>query len=131
MNHYLQNLTHLISNCAMENTYKMSWARAITEYLVTNTKEQLIHFDDLSPLIFKYYWNQIIFFDLNQSPNPNKPPVICQLVKDEINKQKSSKPVLFTRVENQIEIPVKEISDALSKDVSHRFLKLGSERFEI
>jgi hypothetical protein len=47
MNHYLQNLTQLISNCAMENTYKMSWARAITEYLVTNKKEQLIHFDDL------------------------------------------------------------------------------------
>tara|TARA_B110000240_G_C13472455_1_gene441598 strand:+ start:685 stop:1602 length:918 start_codon:yes stop_codon:yes gene_type:complete len=131
MNHYLQNLTQLISNCAMENTYKMSWARAITEYLVTNKKEQLIHFDDLSPLIFKYYWNQIIFFDLNQSPNPNKPPVICQLVKDEINKQTSSKPVLFTRVENKIEIPVKEISDALLKDVSHRFLRLGSESFEI
>ena len=109
----------------MENTYKMSWARAITEYLVTNKKEQLIHFDDLSPLIFKYYWNQIIFFDLNQSPNPNKPPVICQLVKDEINKQTSSKPVLFTRVENKIEIPIKEISDALLKDVSDKFLKLG------
>ena len=49
MNSYLEKLTHLISNCAMDNTYKMSWARAITEHLVTNTKDQFIHFDDLSP----------------------------------------------------------------------------------
>ena len=131
MNPYLKELTHLISNCAMENTYKMSWARAITEYLATHKEAQSIHFDDLSPLVFKYYWNQIFFFDLSQSPNPNKPPVICQIVKNEIDKQKKSKPVLFTRIENQIEIPVKEVSDALSKDVSHRFLKIGSKSFGI
>ena len=46
MNPYLKELTHLISNCAMENTYKMSWARAITEYLVTHKEAQSIHFDD-------------------------------------------------------------------------------------
>ena len=131
MNPYLKELTHLISNCAMDNTYKMSWARAITEYLVTNSQASRIHFDDLSPLIFKYYWNQIIFFDLSQSPNPNKPPLICQIVKNEIDKQKRSKPVLFTRIENQIEIPVKEVSDVLSKDVCHRFPKIGSKDFGI
>lgn len=131
MNKYLKELTHLISNCAMENTYKMSWVRSITEYLITNPNDDTIHFDDLSPLIFKYYWNQIIFFDLKQSPNPNKPPVICQIVKNEIDKQQSAMPVLFTRIENRIEIPIKQISDVLKIDVSHRFLKLGSEDFEI
>ena len=115
----------------MENTYKMSWVRSITEYLITNPNDDTIHFDDLSPLIFKYYWNQIIFFDLKQSPSPNKPPVICQIVKNEIDKQQSAMPVLFTRIENRIEIPIKQISDVLKIDVSHRFLKLGSEDFEI
>ena len=88
MNRYLVELTSLISNCKMDNTYKMSWARAITEYLVTHDKAQSIHLDELSPLIFKYYWNQIIFFGLNQSPNPSNPPIICQIVKNEIDKQK-------------------------------------------
>ena len=115
----------------MDNTYKMSWARAITEYLVTHEKAQSIHFDELSPLIFKYYWNQIIFFDLNQSPNPSNPPIICQIVKNEIDKHAKLKPILFTRIENRIEIPVKKVSDVLSKDVSHRFLTIGSRNFEI
>ena len=131
MNPYLKKLTSLISNCAMDNTYKMSWARAITEYLVTHEKARSIHFDELSPLIFKYYWNQIIFFNLNQGPNPNKPPIICQIVQNEIDNQAKLKPILFTRIENQIEIPIKKVSDVLSRDVSHRFLKIGSKNFEI
>ena len=86
MNPYLKELTHLISNCEMTTTYKMSWARAITEYLVTNPQASQIHFDDLSPFIFKYYWNQIVFFDLKQSPDSTTPK-ICQIVKNEIDKK--------------------------------------------
>ena len=131
MNENLRKLTHLISNCDMDNTYKMGWARAITEFLVNNPESRVIHFDDLAPLIFKYYWNQTIFFDLQQGPNPNKPPVIHQIVKTEISKLSDSKPVPFTRVESEIEIPVTKISDALAKDVSHRFLKLGPDSYQI
>jgi len=68
---------------------------------------------------------------LNQGPNPNKPPIICQIVQNEIDNHAKLKPVLFTRIENQIEIPVKKVSDVLSRDVSHRFLKIGSKNFEI
>ena len=105
MNENLRKLTHLISNCDMDNTYKMGWARAITEFLVNNPESRVIHFDDLAPLIFKYYWNQTIFFGLQQGPNPNKPPVIHQIVKAEISKLGDSKPIPFTRVESEIEIP--------------------------
>ncbi|MDB3993874.1 HNH endonuclease [Gammaproteobacteria bacterium] len=130
MNPYLKELAHLISNCKMTNTYKMSWARAITEYLVTNSHASYIHFDDLSPLIFKYYWNQIVFFDLKQSPD-SKTPVICQIVKNEIVKRGNLKPEVFTKIEHQVEIPIKQISDTLKEDVSHRFLNLEGEKFKI
>ena len=131
MNPYLKELTHLISNCEMTTTYKMSWARAITEYLVTNPQASQIHFDDLAPLIFKYYWNQIVFFDLKQSPDSST-PLICQIVKNEIDKRGSLKPEVFTRIEDQIEIPIKQISDQLKRYVSEKFLnKLGGEKYKI
>ena len=126
MNPYLKELTHLISNCKMTTTYKMSWARAITEYLVTNPQASQIHFDDLSPFIFKYYWNQIVFFDLKQSPDSTTPK-ICQIVKNEIDKRGNLKPEVFTRIEDQIEIPIKQISDQLERYVSEKFLRLNGK----
>ena len=122
MDSYLKDFTHVIRNCSMESTYKMGWARAIVEYLVKNPSKYIVHFDDLSPLIFKYYWNQLIFFNLQQSPNPNKPPAICQLVQLAIDKYSGKKPDVFTRCEKHINIAVKDISDTLAKDVSYRFL---------
>ena len=65
MNTDLKELLNLINNGSMENTYKMSWIRSIVEMCDVSPK-QIIHFDELSPLIFKYYWNQCIFFNLNQ-----------------------------------------------------------------
>ena len=66
MHKYIEDLTDLISNCSMDNTYKMSWCRALVEYSYNNT-EKKVHFDKLSELIFKYYWDQTIFFNLDSS----------------------------------------------------------------
>ena len=131
MDEYLRDFTYVIRNCAMENTYKMGWARAIVEYLVRHPTKNQIHFDELAPLIFKYYWNQLIFFNLNQSPNLNKPPTICQIVYSAIEKFSAKKPQLFTRCESQINIPIKQISDTLKKDVSHRFLKCNGANYPL
>lgn len=118
MDDYLKNLTKVIRECKMTNTYKMCWMRSIVEYLINNPNKDTIHFDELSPLIFKYYWNQIIFFDLQQGPNE-----ICQIVKEKINGFEGKKPQVFTRVSSTIDIPIKEISNILKKDVSWRIQK--------
>ena len=76
MDNYINNLTDLISNCPMENTYKMSWCRALVEHSYNDPNQKKIHFDKLSELIFKYYWDQTIFFNLEQGPNIKKRPGI-------------------------------------------------------
>ena len=71
MNDYIKDICKIITHGRMENTYKMSWIRSIVETCEKCPKEE-IHFDELSPLIFKYYWNQCIYFNLRQSPNYKK-----------------------------------------------------------
>jgi len=133
MDNYIKQLSDIISNGSMENTYKMSWIRSIVETCDSDPKE-VIHFNELSPLIFKYYWNQSIFFKLRQGSNLNKRPEIQQLVEEKIEqyqKVHGTQPKTFIKVKDNIEIPVERISDILKKDVSWRFLKVGNEKFNI
>ena len=118
MHKYIEELTELISNCPMENTYKMSWCRALVEHCCYNS-DRKIHFDKLSELIFKYYWNQSIFFNLEQGPNINKRPAIHQIVKDEIQKYRKvygQQPVNFIRAGDKINIDIAKISKILTYD---------------
>ena len=133
MHKYIENLTDLISNCSMDNTYKMSWCRALVEYSCNNT-EKKVHFDKLSELIFKYYWDQTIFFDLEQGSNLKKRPTIIQVVKNEIEKYRkniSQQPINFIRIKDKIDIDIKKISKTLTYDVSWRFLKLENKTYDI
>ena len=133
MHKYIDDLTDLISNCSMDNTYKMSWCRALVEYSYNNT-EKKVHFDKLSELIFKYYWDQTIFFDLEQGSNLKKKPTIIQVVKSEIEKYKkniSKQPINFIRIKDKINIDIKKISKTLTYDVSWRFLKLENKTYDI
>ena len=133
MHKYIEELTELISNCPMENTYKMSWCRAIVEHCCYNS-DRKIHFDKLSELIYKYYWNQSIFFNLEQGPNINKRPAIHQIVKDEIQKYRKvygQQPVNFIRAGDKINIDIAKISKILTYDVSWRFLKLENKTYNI
>ena len=57
MNDYIKELTMLIRDGDMQNTYKMAWARAIVESCVLDESQSVIHFDTLSEKIFGYYWN--------------------------------------------------------------------------
>ena len=126
MNTELKELLNLIMNGSMENTYKMSWIRSIVE-ICEESPKKIIHFDDLSPLIFKYYWNQCIFFNLNQGQNRNKKPTIIQIVENCIRDYQVKfgyKPESFIRVQNKIKIPIQKISKVLTQDVCERFLIL-------
>ena len=64
----------------------MIWIRSIVEYCSKNPKTFIIHFNDLSRLIFKYYWNQTIYLNPQQGSNPNKQPEIFQIIVKEIEK---------------------------------------------
>jgi len=132
MDGYIKELTNIISNGSMENTYKMSWIRSIVETCEKQPKKT-IHFDELSPLIFKYYWNQSIFFNLQQGPNLNKKPKIQQLVEEKIKeyrtKNETQNPITFIEVEDKVKIPVKQISTVLKQDVCKRFLILDKKVF--
>ncbi|MDA9823743.1 hypothetical protein N9C56_14845 [Paracoccaceae bacterium] len=134
MEQYIKDLTYVIQNGEMENTYKMVWVRSIVETCVLDPNVQEIQFDHLSKLIFGYYWNQTIYFDLEQSPNPLKRPVIYQIVKEEISEYRhknGKQPVWFSEAENSVSIPVSKISTILSKDVCWRFPKVGKENFDL
>ena len=131
MDDYLKQLTHIISNGSMENTYKMSWVRSIVETCEKEPKK-IIHFDELSSLIFKYYWNQSIFFNLQQGPNLKKKPKIQQLVEQKIKEYKTiygTQPKTFIKVKDKIKIPIEQISSVLTQDVSWRFLVVGKKQF--
>ena len=82
MEKYIEDWFYVIKNCSVENTYKMGWSKSIVECCLENPNLNLISFDRISEKMFKYYWNQTIFFDLQQSPNPNKPPKFITYVKD-------------------------------------------------
>ena len=134
MNTYIKDLTTIIRDCSMDNTYKMSWIRSIVEYSTKNPSVTKVHFKDLSPHIFKYYRNQTIFFNLEQGSNPNKKPEIYQLVINEINryqKQNNFQPVFYTRVKDKINVDVKKISKTLKQDVSWRFQDVGKKKYDI
>ena len=57
MNPYIQEFTEIIRNGSMENTYKMSWARALVELCVKDPQKHLIEFKDIGKLMFQYYWD--------------------------------------------------------------------------
>ena len=132
MNPYIQEFTEIIRNGSMENTYKMSWARALVELCVKDPQKHLIEFKDIGKLMFQYYWDQTIFFNLEQGPNLKKRPALHQIVLEKINQFRKTnlQPIKFIRTK-EIEIPVNEISKILTQDVSHRFLKVGNQQKEI
>ena len=134
MEDYIKDLCYVIKNGDMENTYKMVWIRSIVETCVLEPDTRTIKFDQLSHKIFGYYWNQTIYFDLEQSPNPFKRPKIYQLVVHEIDKYRSRygfQPKWFSHVEQKIEVPVEKISTVLKTDVCWRFPKVSGREYDL
>ena len=128
MNHDLKKLVTAIKNCKVTSTYKMAWLRAITQYLVLNQNQKTINLEILATLIFQYYWNQTIFFQLKQGSDPNAEPEILQIVKNEISRFQDSsqnfRPLNFLRVQDQLQINKLAIIRVLKKDVIKRFNKM-------
>ena len=148
LSNYLSEWVDIIQNCSYTNTYKMAWAKALVElastddYTIssTNSAELIISFDKISEKMLKYYWNQIIFFDLLQGPNFGKQPEISQYVKQLVSAyfhvRGNNIPKDFNRIEfsklnlsSNLNKTIQNISKTLNKDVCWRFLKLGSKTY--
>jgi len=84
--------------------------------------------------MFKHYWDQTIFFKLQQGQNPDRHPLILQMVSEEINRfqkiMNNTKPQFFLRVENQLNIDLKKIIRVIKNNVSWRF-KQDYDLYEI
>ena len=134
MEKYIEDWFYVIKNCLVENTYKMGWCKSIVECCLENPNMNVISFDMISEKMFKYYWNQTIFFDLQQSPNPNKPPQFITYVKEQIQAYKNeygNKPELYDRISHNLKIDIKRLNSILIKDVSRRFLMVGGKKLPL
>ncbi len=131
MNSYLLNFLRIIRNCSVDNTYKMAWAKSLVEISCEKKKGDRIELSQIAKKIFKYYWNQTIYFDLIQGSNISKPPEFITEVKDKIGKyysrKKNKQPIHFERVESEINLDLNKLVRILKQDVSWRFLKLKNE----
>ncbi|PGM56988.1 HNH endonuclease domain-containing protein [Bacillus sp. AFS053548] len=147
MNDYVNRWHNLILNCSFDNTYKMVWGKALVE-LSLNVSEDydkdivVFEFKDIAELCLKYYWNQIIYFDLIQSANLKKPPEIVCITKLLINeffiKRGSVQPIRFEKINfdsigltNNYFVSIKRIIKTLKQDVCWRFMNLNSNTYEI
>ncbi|QSO52348.1 HNH endonuclease [Alicyclobacillus curvatus] len=132
----------LVRNCNVSNTYKMAWAKAITQIALEmdyshlrSSNEVEITLKQIAQKVISYYWDQTIFFNLVQGSNPLKPPRILTLTKRLIEHYQlhahSYQPVKFLRANVQ-ELcgdayvdTVHDVTQALKADVSYRFTKLA------
>lgn len=143
MTDYIKMWIEIIENMNNDNTYKLAWGRAILEIVseITNVNDiYVISFEQIAEKMLKYYWNQLFFFKLKQSPS--KIPVIVQETEKCIQlfilKKGSNLPVWFDYAENVLreEIDfyhrtIKRIANTLKSDVSWRFKISKGESLKI
>ena len=141
---YINDWFHVIESMKNENTYKLAWGRALIEcifcglYTSNSLNEYSITLEDVSKCMLKYYWNQLFFFNLKQSPNraDQRTPYIVQATNELIEKYKekteSNIPVWFDKAESELNAKdliktVKKIANVLPNDVSWRFKRIGDD----
>lgn len=112
----------------------MAWGKAIVECCLESVNTDVFGFSQISNKIFKYYWNQTIFFDLEQGPDPKKPPEFVSYVKKEIKVYQTIygfQPIEFERIENKVRLETNKMNQFLKKDVSWRFLNLDEKKMPL
>ena len=140
MNNKYESFREIIKNCDYDNTYKMAWGKSLIEIsleLDLSKDKVIIRLEDIAEKYIKYYWNQIIFFDLKQATNSNKIPTIIVIIKELIDKYyeytnemileaKKISRVTFKKLNllKEYDDTIKSITKVLKQDVSWRFLLL-------
>lgn len=143
---YIDDWLTIIEQMNNDNTYKLAWGRAIIECVKfdnyeVSKEDAIIKFEDIAKCIIKYYWNQLFFFNLKQSPYKDKVPVICTDVSKLIDRWKENKqtniPVWYNEkdvLNNDKELfdrVLKHIVKTLHENVSWRFKNITGGTKEI
>lgn len=147
MEKYLEQWLDVLQGMANDNTYKLAWGRAIIESIqLKNFNEYndyyTIPFDVISEKMLKYYWNQIFFFQLRQSPNIKKPPTIYQITNEMIHQyqldKKTNIPIWFDKAKvhflmnrNEYDKQIAKISRTIRLDVCWRFLNANHQQYPL
>lgn len=147
MNNNYESFREIIKNCDYDNTYKMAWGKSLIEMsleLDLSKDKIIIRLEDIAEKYIKYYWNQIIFFDLKQATNLNKIPTIIVIIKELIDKYyeytnemileaKKISRVTFKKLNllKEYDDTIKSITKVLKQDVSWRFLLLDGKNTNI
>lgn len=133
MNDYIKLWIQILETMNNDNTYKLAWGKALLEIILEAGKQGEIEigFEQIGHHMLKYYWNQIFFFQLRQSP-ANTPVVIQQAelcIRRYTELQGSNLPVWFDRAERILAQDtvfysrvLRTIAKTLREDVSWRFL---------
>lgn len=93
---YISNWFRVFESMKNESTYKLAWGRALVEciyhgqYVENLEGKEVVSLEDIAKCMLKYYWNQIFFFNLKQSPTrvDNRQPYVVQYTTELINKYK-------------------------------------------
>ena len=126
----------IIENMNNDNTYKSAWGRALLELIIELNVVQDVNvfsFQQIAVKMLKYYWNQIDFFQLKQSPA--KKPIIVQETEKCISYvnqiRQMNNPIWFDLAEDYLKKDlefyqkrINKIAITLKHDVSWRFKKL-------
>lgn len=143
---YIDDWLTIIEQMNNDNTYKLAWGRAIIECVKFDNykvfeESAIVQFEDIAKCMIKYYWNQLFFFNLKQSPYKDKVPVICTDVSKLIDKWKENKqtniPVWYNEkdvINNDKELfdrVLKHIVKTLHENVSWRFKNITGGTKEI
>ncbi|MFI3251974.1 MAG: HNH endonuclease domain-containing protein, partial [bacterium] len=138
---------NIIENMNTDNTYKIVWGKSILECINHKNYEETdrikISLSDIAHNIIKYYWNQIFFFDLKQSPYVDKEPTVCTEIKKLIDKYKELEntqlPIWYDKGINLLkeknidffnDVHLK-ITKTLRLDVAYRFKNVPNNTLEI
>ena len=141
---YINNWLNIVENMNNDNTYKLAWGRAILECIsfdkcyAENEDKVFVKFEDIAECMIKYYWNQMFFFKLKQSPL--KVPVVCQetqkLIDEYIVKTNSTIPKWFDEAKKSLDEynylkVVAKVVKTLHENVAWRFKYVNKKTLDI
>ena len=144
ISNYINDWLNIIEKMNNDNTYKLAWGRALLECISfdkcyeENGMKVFIKFEDIAECMIKYYWNQMFFFNLKQSPA--KVPVVCQETQKLIDEYKaisnSNIPKWFDegiRVldNNRYLKSLKKVAKTLHENVAWRFKNVEGQTLNI
>ena len=141
---YINSWLDIIERMNNDNTYKLAWGRAILECISfdkcyeENANNVFIKFEEIAECMIKYYWNQMFFFNLKQSPA--KVPDVCQetqkLIEEYKEKTNSNIPKWYDEgikvldKDNYLKA-VKKVAKSLHENVAWRFKNIDGKSLEI